>query len=367
MREGDLSIIDTNQWKPVQSPGLRAPRHQVPYDSPEVQNLLSEAFGVMFPNIVEVKRGVKRYTAVNVHQKDVMLEAKPVKNINDIPKAEMMRLMEGWIRLRRKLQEGVVSKGVAGILLNFRVPNPRQSLDKYMLYKEGEESRLIIRWGYETKEEPAVSLERAISILMDVPLGHMRSILSTSMAPTTSTVPVGQMVASAAVGEGGRKLAGSIGGTGNYKVLFGVVAVSVVMLSLGILGISKALTTQEQSVPSTNPTEVLSSPPVQEAVVAEPVDTEELEEFKNTKSSEFVEVENTPVVVEVEEKEPIPSLDSIVLEQEAQDTQVGLSEMLGETAGSEKAPAEKKTLSLEEMLSSTSADTETDMLGEMLK
>lgn len=193
MSECDLSSIDTTVWKPIQSPGLRSPRQQVSYDSYEVQKVLSDSFGVMFPSIIQEDGGNKRYVAMNAQGVDVMALASPVKNINDIPKAEMMRLMEGWIRLRRKLQEGEVAKGVGAIILNFRVPNPRQSLDRYLLFKEGGEQRLIIRWGYEAKDKTAVSLERAISILMDVPLGHMQSILSTSMSPTTSTVAVGQI------------------------------------------------------------------------------------------------------------------------------------------------------------------------------
>ena len=195
MSKEDYSVIDTNQWAPIQSPGLRAAKHQLAYDSQQIQMVLSESFSTMFPSIVEVNKKEKRYQSVNSGGRDVFSQAVPAKNISDIPRAETMRLMEGWIRLRRKLQEESHPDNVTAILLNFRVPNPRQSLDRYMIYKKGDETRLIIRWGYESKEAKAVSLERAISILMDVPLGHMRSILSTTMSQTTSTVPVGPLLA----------------------------------------------------------------------------------------------------------------------------------------------------------------------------
>lgn len=231
MSEGDLAVIDTNEWKPVQSPGLKAPRHQLSYDSPEVQQVLMESFHTMFPNIVEDEKGSKRYQIINSSSVDIFPRAKPAKNITDIPRAEMLRLMEGWIRLRRKLQEQEIDPKVGAILLNFRVPNPRESLDRYMLYKEGDEMRLVIRWGFETKERRAVSLERAISILMDVPLGHMRSILSTSMTPATSTVPVSQMIASAAAGEGGQNRGNGIH---SNKTILALAGAGVCMLLVGI-------------------------------------------------------------------------------------------------------------------------------------
>ena len=195
MSKEDYSVIDANKWEPIQSPGLRAAKHQLAYDSQKIQMVLSESFSTMFPSIVDVNKKEKRYQSVNSSGRDIFSQAVPAKNLSDIPRAETMRLMEGWIRLRRKLQEENHADNVTAILLNFRVPNPRQSLDRYMIYKKGDEKRLIIRWGYETKEEKAVSLERAISILMDVPLGHMRSILSTTMSQTTSTVPVGPLLA----------------------------------------------------------------------------------------------------------------------------------------------------------------------------
>ena len=192
MKKEEYATVDSKQWQLVQVPGLQAPKHQLSYDSTEVQRVLKEAFKTMFPEVVTGPNGEKRYQILSERGEDIFAKAKPVKNINDIPRAEMMRLMEGWIRLRRKIQEGDVPSRASSILLNFRVPNPRESLDRYMLYKEFDEWKLVIRWGYENSTHRAVSLERAISVLMDVPLGHMRSILSTTMSPSTSTVLVGQ-------------------------------------------------------------------------------------------------------------------------------------------------------------------------------
>lgn len=229
MSKEDYSLIDTKVWEPVQSPGLRSSRHQISYDSPKIQEVLTEAFSLMFPSIFEGEKKVKSYKLIDNNGRDIFSKAVPVKNINDIPRAEMMRLMEGWIRLRRKLQDENYPNEVTSILLNFRVPNPRQSLDRYMIYKLGDESRLLIRWGYETKEEKSVSLERAISILMDVPLGHMRSILSTTMTNTTSTVPVGPMLEAAEAREKAERDAKPSG----KKGVIGIVAAALVLVGGG--------------------------------------------------------------------------------------------------------------------------------------
>ncbi|MGJ8674015.1 hypothetical protein [Rubritalea sp.] len=364
MSKRDLSIIDTEQWRPVQSPGLRAPRHQVPYDSPEVQNILSESFRVMFPNIVEVNSGVKRYTAMNVHQEDVLLKAVAVKNMNDIPKAEMMRLMEGWIRLRRKLQEGEIPKEVSSILLNFRVPNPRQSLDRYMLYKEGDEQRLIIRWGFETKDNPAVSLERAISILMDVPLGHMRSILSTSMSPTTSTVAVGQMVVSAVADEDENKVNNSIGSAGNYRVMFGIVAISVVMLSLGIYGISKALSlNNQQSIGISGEPEFNDEVELgQKDLASDSLVFQEqvAEELAPIGVEEIV----SEVLVDKEGTTPVPSLEAALIHAPSVAPNVDLKST---AEGSPNTSEKDESVSLENMFEDTQARDRVDLLGDMIQ
>ncbi|MFC4991743.1 hypothetical protein [Rubritalea tangerina] len=379
MSKGDLSLIDTKEWKPVQSPGLRAPRHQLSYDSEEVQKVLAESFKTMFPSIVTEKKGVKRYQILNSSGVDIFPRAKPAKNIGDIPRAEMLRLMEGWIRLRRKLQEEEIPSKVGGILLNFRVPNPRDSLDRYMLYKEGDEQRLVIRWGYETKDNRAVSLERAISILMDVPLGHMRSILSTSMTPTTSTVPVGQMLASAQAGEGGGKRSGGVG-SGN-KAMLGFAAVGVVALCLGGVLIANAMNREPEV--QLVPVQAFDTTLEVEEVVAEP-DLEEINEAPEVAEvAEAPEVEEPVVVAKVEEAEsekkeavvaevaqvvePEPELEAPSLEAamlaSAKQRGPSMEDLLG--GETKKANGEKEDLSLESMIQKKGKSG--DLIGEMVK
>ncbi|MGJ8674013.1 hypothetical protein [Rubritalea sp.] len=230
----DCLIIDVKAWSLVQTPGLKSPIKLLDYDDCSVQTVLAESFGVMFPNIVKLKRGVKRYEALSTTQTNVMELAKPVKEMSGIPKAELMRLIEGWIRLRRKLQDGVIDDKVTPILLNLRVPDPRHSLDRYMLYKDddGGEDRLVICWAYETMMKPCICLEQAIAILMGVPLSTMRSMLSTSMLPSDATVPVCQMVLSPEV-SGGVNKAPSIG-----KGYIGVAAILLLSISIGVYAMS---------------------------------------------------------------------------------------------------------------------------------
>ncbi len=182
--------VDLGKWQMVKMPGLSAPSHQGDYFSAEVQAILSRNFGLTFPEVVSLE-GEYYYRAIDDKGIDRAAKSKAVKNIADIPKGEILRLMEGWIRSQRCLADEGLPNHVRSILLNLKVPNPRRAIQQYRLYKDDQgQERLMILWGFENKDAPAVSLEKAISSIMDVPVKHLQSILSTSMPTTTSTVAV---------------------------------------------------------------------------------------------------------------------------------------------------------------------------------
>lgn len=175
------------------------------------------------------KTGEFFYAHANESGRNLVLDAAPVKNIGDVPRAEMMRLMEGWIRLRRRLQEEKIPNELQPILLNFHVPNPRRSLDRYRIYQQGDDKRLFILWGFEEKDAPAISVERAIALLMDVPLGNLRSILSSSMPANTGTVPIRASVEEAE--KRIQEVKQRKESQGGAKVLLGIVAAVFVLLA----------------------------------------------------------------------------------------------------------------------------------------
>lgn len=193
--------VDLEKMRPVRPPGFSSPKGGVSYHDPKVQEVLASSYGKVFPRILE-KDGEFCYHSVDELRRETTAVSKPVRNISDIPKGELLRLMEGWIKCRRLLQVEKMPNRIEAILLNFKVPNPRKSLECYRTYQDGDRTRLHILWGFESEDAPSVSVERALSILLDVPVSHMQSILSTSMpAPgeLTSTVPVNLNLDTAAI------------------------------------------------------------------------------------------------------------------------------------------------------------------------
>jgi len=179
--------IDTDKYVEIKPPGLDSPKKAISYHHPQVQHIISGAFSGLFPSIVQSEEGIA-YQLLDQKGFDRCVKSQPAKNISDIPKPELLRLMEGWIRLRRRLQDEELGKSIQSILLNFRVPDPRTAIEHYRIEKIGDTKRLIVFWGFETAKKPCVPLERALSLFLDVPTGHLQSILSTSMSPNTAGV-----------------------------------------------------------------------------------------------------------------------------------------------------------------------------------
>ncbi|WP_018969595.1 hypothetical protein [Rubritalea marina] len=376
MEKEDYALIDTKVWKTVQVPGLQSPKHQLSYDSTEVQRVLKESFNMMFPEIVTGRNGEKRYQVLNKAGEDIIPEVEPAKNINDIPRAEMMRLMEGWIRLRRKVQEGGVPARASSILLNFRVPNPRESLDRYMIHTDRSgEQKLVIRWGYENEDHRAVSLERAISVLMDVPLGHMRSILSTTMSPGTATVLVGQ---TPELEKGDRAKQDETSSSTSKSAIIGSIAACTV---LGIAALCWLLfgASSEDEVASLDTTgtalgqamlnEAPAATQVQE-VVEKPalVKDEVLVEAQLEKAQPKVEQPKIIEVVKVVEVESAPvapaklSLDAMVKAKPSEENDL-MGEMLGKPG---KAVGGKSSM-VDVMLTSSTSTSEEQVLQSEVK
>ncbi|WP_346189854.1 hypothetical protein [Rubritalea halochordaticola] len=291
-------MIDQESWIPVQCSGLAAPHLKVHYHDPRVHEVLVAAFGDLFPAIVkDEKTGEFYYASNNESGRNLVESSEPVKNIADVPRAEMMRLMEGWLRLRRRLQEEKIPANLQPVLLNFHVPSPRRSLDRYRIYQQGEEKRLFILWGFEQKDAPAISVEKAIALLMDVPLGHLRSILSTSMPANTGTVPV-----KAVAEEAQRKLMEVKNQQDNQsgaKLMIGAIAAVFVLL----LGVGAFMLLGDKDEPKQVETIV-----IREQVPAPPVTKAEPEVKPEPVAAPVAEVEKKaePAPVAVVDPKPAP-------------------------------------------------------------
>ncbi len=187
MTNHNNTSIDLEHLQPVTPAGLSGPRNKTAYTDPIVQQVLTESFDKSFPLIQSSTSGIQ-YTSLDEKTRNQLQKATPVVNIEDIPKGELLRLMEGWMRIRRRITEEQFPKGVQSILLNLKVPSPRSSIQQYLLYKNGEQKKLFVLWAYESKQEPHIPLEKALSFFLDVPLTHLQSILTTSLSKQTASV-----------------------------------------------------------------------------------------------------------------------------------------------------------------------------------
>ncbi len=186
-------VIDMAGLKMVQPPGLRSPKQRITYVSAEVQEHLCLAFGGILPWMQVVDDDYARYLWDEGDGRDTCAESLPVESMAAIPKGEMLRLMEGWIMLRKLAQNPELPPGMDTILLNFRIPDPRHAPDFYRVYrcaKTGRQ-RMHVLWGFESPKRPSVPVDRAVAALFGVPVDNIGSILATSFAShgTTEMVP----------------------------------------------------------------------------------------------------------------------------------------------------------------------------------
>lgn len=179
------NVVDTSLKKLVPPPGLTKPSNSTQYTSSIVYRELSRYFGDLFPEIKKDEDDVVSYSLKIPGRNDPTLTATPVTRFAEIPESEVFKMLEGWIRMRQDLRNGDVHESAHAILLNLRIPNPAKYPDAYRVFRHQEEDRLLIFWGFEDKEGSSVSLEQAMSTILNIPISRLQSILSASLLSST--------------------------------------------------------------------------------------------------------------------------------------------------------------------------------------
>ncbi len=99
-----------------------------------------------------------------------------------------MKLLQGWLALRKLVMEETISENVRTLLMNLRIPDPNLSPWFYCVQSlPNGQSKLYVIIGFEGPDLQTVSLEEGISAMLNVPQSQLESLLSTSMAPTGDT------------------------------------------------------------------------------------------------------------------------------------------------------------------------------------
>ncbi len=187
MHTGNSIHLNTKDLKPIQPSGFVPPSQRVHYSHILVQNFLFEAFGGLFPKLEMLEDGTAVYRHRNSNT-DSFTSCVAAESINDIPQGEAMKLLQGWITLRKLVMEATVPEGVRSLLMNLKIPHPRVSPWFYHLRETLDgQKKLYILIGFEGPAVTLVSLEEGIAAIMNVPPSQLESLLATSMAPTGIT------------------------------------------------------------------------------------------------------------------------------------------------------------------------------------
>jgi len=180
-------VLDTTDLSPIQPSGFVPPSQRVRYSDPVVQDFLRQAFQGQFPRLEASDAKSATYRHENPAA-DSFASSAAVISMQDFPQAEVIRLLQGWITLRKLVMEATVPEGARSLLLNLKIPDPRVAHHCYRVRApEGGDRKLYVLVGFEGPAAPSVALEEGIAAMLNVPAMQLESLLATSMAPTGNT------------------------------------------------------------------------------------------------------------------------------------------------------------------------------------
>lgn len=189
-------LFDVSQMQMAQVPGFVAPRLRVPYTDAKVQELLATAFEGQLPPLSLTPEGHAVYRWVE-NERDTCKISQPLNHPSQIPAAESMRLLQGWIKLRHLVTEGSVPEGVRSLLLNLRLPHPERAIMLYRLSSVHEdEPRIHILHGFENNETKTIPIEEAIALLLSIPTQQVAELAGQSQHTIGKPKPAGSSEAS---------------------------------------------------------------------------------------------------------------------------------------------------------------------------
>jgi hypothetical protein len=193
-------VFDTTGLKPIQPSGFVPPSQRTGYSDPVVQDFLQDAFGGQFPKLESFKENAAVYRNENPAAGS-LIDCVAAKSLKDIPQPEIMRLLQGWITLRRSVMETAAPEGVRSLLMNLRIPDPRVAPHFYRIGNvKTADPKLYVLTGFEGPTAPSVTLEEGIAAMLQVSPSQLESLLASSMTSSPST-PSSTAVHSAPAGK----------------------------------------------------------------------------------------------------------------------------------------------------------------------
>lgn len=168
---GERVSINTDRYQLIQESGLRAPSMRLTYATPSFQNLVESCFGDILPRIKFTDSEVPYFENRDAEERETCILANKVQSIEEIPRYESIRLLEGWLRIQTLAHHPEISPAEASMMQTFMLPDPIRDIRQYRIYTDlQDDKRLHILWGFSTKTTPksAILAEYAIATLLGV-------------------------------------------------------------------------------------------------------------------------------------------------------------------------------------------------------
>lgn len=167
---------------------MRPPSLRLTYASSSFQNRVVESFKGILPWLRFNEEGLPYFEHRDEHGRETCILATKVTSIAEIPRSEIIRLLEGWLRLQTAGMHRDMPAAEASMLATFLLPDPGMDLRNYRLYdplapETGK--RLHILWGFTTKTNPrsAVPAEFALAKLLGVEVEDLAKIALAECQP----------------------------------------------------------------------------------------------------------------------------------------------------------------------------------------
>lgn len=185
---GERVSINTERYQLLQEPGLRPPSLRLTYASTAFQKHVVACFDGQLPWLRFNEDGLPFFESRDQHNRETCILAAKLASKNEIPRAESLRLLEGWMRLQTLALSPEIGAAEATMMTSFLLPDPDMDLRNYRLYEPlppEEGKRLHVLWGYSTKagQRSAIPAEAAIAKLLGVAVEDLPSLAAESIRP----------------------------------------------------------------------------------------------------------------------------------------------------------------------------------------
>lgn len=178
---GERVSINLDRYQLLQEPGMRPPSLRLNYASPSFQKPVVSCFDGILPWLRFNEDGLPYFENRDEHGRETCIIATKATSMADIPRAEVIRMLEGWLRVQTLGRHPEMPAAEATMMCTFLLPDPTIDLRNYRLWEPlppQKGKRLHILWGYNLKSNTrsAVPAEYAIARLLGVEVDQLAHI-----------------------------------------------------------------------------------------------------------------------------------------------------------------------------------------------